>query len=55
MGATNIGQSDFVADDVPYTRIFVGSGANYGAKVKFTLVQAMKAQRGSRGIALLFL
>jgi hypothetical protein len=24
-------------------------------KVKFTLVQAMKAQRGSRGIALLFL
>jgi hypothetical protein len=26
----------------------------YG-KVKFTLEQAMKAQRGSRGIALLFL
>jgi hypothetical protein len=24
-------------------------------KVKFTLVQAMKAQRGSRGLALLFL
>jgi hypothetical protein len=26
-----------------------------GKKVKFTLEQAMKAQRGSRGIALLFL
>jgi hypothetical protein len=28
---------------------------NYGKKVKFSLEQAMKAQRGSRGIALLFL
>jgi hypothetical protein len=27
----------------------------YKNKVKFTLEQAMKAQRGSRGIALLFL
>jgi hypothetical protein len=27
----------------------------YRCKVKFTLEQAMKAQRGSRGIALLFL
>jgi hypothetical protein len=26
-----------------------------GLKVKFTLEQAMKAQRGSRGIAILFL
>jgi hypothetical protein len=31
-------------------------GKSYGGrKVKFTLEQAMKAQRGSRGIALLFL
>jgi hypothetical protein len=28
---------------------------NYKVKVKFTLEQAMKAQRGSRSIALLFL
>jgi ribosome maturation factor RimP len=28
---------------------------NVGKKVKVTLEQAMKAQRGSRGIALLFL
>jgi hypothetical protein len=28
---------------------------NIKVKVKFTLEQAMKAQRGSRGIALLFL
>jgi hypothetical protein len=27
----------------------------YTVKVKFSLQQAMKAQRGSRGIALLFL
>jgi hypothetical protein len=27
----------------------------HGKKVKFSLEQAMKAQRGSRGIALLFL
>jgi hypothetical protein len=30
-------------------------GKNKKVKVKFTLEQAMKAQRGSRGIALLFL
>jgi hypothetical protein len=28
---------------------------NYNVKVKFTLEQAMYAQRGSRGIAVLFL
>jgi hypothetical protein len=27
----------------------------YAVKVKFTIEQAMKAQRGSRGVALLFL
>jgi hypothetical protein len=31
------------------------SSAEYGQVTKFTLEQAMKAQRGSRGIALLFL
>ena len=32
-----------------------GSFLRYNVKVKVTLEQAMKAQRGSRGIALLFL
>jgi hypothetical protein len=43
--------------------VWAGSGAHPASyamakvkvKVKFTLEQAMKAQRGSRGIALLFL
>jgi len=34
------------------TSMYVGKGK---VKVKFTLEQATKAQRGSRGIALLFL
>jgi hypothetical protein len=38
-------------------QIYSGSGAMniYSKEVNFTLEQTMKAQRGSRGIAILFL
>jgi hypothetical protein len=34
---------------------YLGHGASTGVKVKIALEQVMKAQRGSRGLALLFL
>jgi hypothetical protein len=34
---------------------FIGNSIEVKEKVKFTLEQAMKAQKGSRGIAVLYL
>jgi hypothetical protein len=54
-GQNVIGSCGFTLDIL---KEYPGSSAYFvvgKVKVKFTLEQAMKAQRGSRGIALLFL
>jgi hypothetical protein len=53
MSSTDENNSDL--DSVNRVRCLRANTEEKMVKVKFTIKQAMKAQRGSRGIALLFL